>query len=656
MKSKFISSTIRIAVITFTAQFILAVTPARAQLDETCTVTVNGQTVNVGFGGEFQIGNLPANNNLVRVYAICTKNGKTRYGRSLAFQVLSGQTLDLNELDMMWSDTPFVSPTSITAVPDKPFLTAVGETAQIRVTAKLSDGTQADVTAPSKGSTFTSSNPNIARVNSQGVVTAVSTGDVSITVNNEGATAVRIIRVLILAGDPLTTVQGFVRLEDGTPVTGANVTIQNLSGSAVTGANGKFSIPGVITQFGKLSVNALITLGSQQFFGRASGLNPVPGGFTDAGIITLRPICEPRFAEGLFPGAVGAGESISALAVFDDGTGPALYAGGTFTSIGGIPANRIAKWNGTTWSALGSGVSASFPAIVFSLAVFNDGTGPALYAGGDFTIAGGVTTRGIAKWNGAAWFPLDSGLNTAAKALAVFDDGTGSALYAAGFFTTAGGLPANRIAKWNGTAWSPLGSGVNNFVNALAVFDDGTGSALYAAGAFFTAGGVSTNRTAKWNGVVWSRLIGNIGSGAIDALAVLNDGTGSALYATGTDPPIENDPIGKIAKWNGAVWVPFDGFTNGSIRAFAVFDDGTGSALYMGGGFSTAAGVTVNRIAKWSGSGWLPLGSGMNGTVNTFVVFDDGSGPALFVGGHFTTADGVESAKIAKWYRPTQCP
>ena len=33
-----------------------------------------------------------------------------------------------------------------------------------------------------------------------------------------------------------------------------------------------------------------------------------------------------------------------------------LYAGGDFASINGVAANRVAKWNGTTWSALGAGV------------------------------------------------------------------------------------------------------------------------------------------------------------------------------------------------------------------------------------------------------------------------------------------------------------
>jgi hypothetical protein len=98
---------------------------------------------------------------------------------------------------------------------------------------------------------------------------------------------------------------------------------------------------------------------------------------------------------------------VSALAVYDDGARPALYAGGGFTSAGRVVTHGIAKWNGSSWSALGSGVMV-FPT-VSALAVFDDGGGPALYAGGSFTNAGGVRANHIAKWNGSSWSALGSG-------------------------------------------------------------------------------------------------------------------------------------------------------------------------------------------------------------------------------------------------------
>jgi hypothetical protein len=113
-----------------------------------------------------------------------------------------------------------------------------------------------------------------------------------------------------------------------------------------------------------------------------------------------------------------------------------------------------------------------------------------LYIGGNFTVAGDTTANGIAKWNGTNWTALGSGLlNGVVHALAL----SGSDLYAGGGFTTAGGVATTNIARWDGTNWSALGSGLNGVVNALAL----SGGDLYAGGVFTAAGGVAANNIAK---------------------------------------------------------------------------------------------------------------------------------------------------------------
>src|SRR5689334_10527566 len=54
-----------------------------------------------------------------------------------------------------------------------------------------------------------------------------------------------------------------------------------------------------------------------------------------------------------------------------------LIAAGKFTSIGGVYANRIARWDGIAWHPLGSGVNGK----VWAMIVFNG----KLYVGGEFT-------------------------------------------------------------------------------------------------------------------------------------------------------------------------------------------------------------------------------------------------------------------------------
>ena len=56
---------------------------------------------------------------------------------------------------------------------------------------------------------------------------------------------------------------------------------------------------------------------------------------------------------------------------------------------GGSPATNIAKWNGSSWSALGSGMNSRVAALAVS--------GSDLYAGGEFTTAGGKFSAYIAR-------------------------------------------------------------------------------------------------------------------------------------------------------------------------------------------------------------------------------------------------------------------
>jgi hypothetical protein len=211
-----------------------------------------------------------------------------------------------------------------------------------------------------------------------------------------------------------------------------------------------------------------------------------------------------------FPGVTGGG--VYALAV----SGTNLYAGGCFSSAGGVTANYIAKWDGNAWSALGSGMGGWAPS-VSALAV----TGTNLYAGGLFEWAGEVGAYGIAKWDGSSWSALGSGMGgdclncPNVRALAV----SGNDLYAGGNFTTAGGVAATNIAKWDGSTWSALGSGVDNQGsgiadnNVWALVADGVGH-LFVSGGFYVAGTNLSPFIAQANLIPPGGAIQNIGLGA----------------------------------------------------------------------------------------------------------------------------------------------
>jgi hypothetical protein len=677
---------------------------AGAQLDGTWTVRVGGQAVQVDDDGSFGIPNIalrdlaPADflgDEFVRVTGISAGGGSTRYAASEFFQLRQGETYRIQQLVL--SDTPPPVPVSIRlSAPSK--VLAVGETLQLAATASLADGSTVDVTARFAGTLFTVSNAALAGVSEDGLVAAFRPGPLSITASNQGSTAV--LSLSLVAEAATTTVEGFVELPDGAPVSGAEVTTA-VGGSATTGVDGRFSLEATLPpDLESLRVSAAAEIAGVLYDGAA--LVPlVPSGITDAGIIRLSPkptdICDPGFSSA--HGAPGLNSNVVAQLVFDDGSGPALYVGGGFTatSSGATPLRAVARWDGSSWSPLGAGfvtgvvlALAAFDdgsgaalhaagtiggavskwngaewlplpsapnGSVSALAVYDDGSGPALYAGGAFTLAGGAPANAIARWDGAAWTAPGGGLSVASTvlALAVYDDGSGPALYAGGDFFEAGGVPASNIARWDGSSWASLGGGAtpgtSGTVDVLVVHDDGRGPALYAGGFFIFAGGRTVNRIARWDGRQWSAMANGAGSGAARVLgmAVYDDGAGPALYAGGNSLSFGPGLFGNVGRWDGARWSVVDGtIADAAVKTLAVYDDGGGSQLYAGGPFIALGELRANRIARWDGESWSALGSGLNDGVTALEV-GAGPEPLLYAAGGFRVQSGAAPRHVAAW-------
>jgi hypothetical protein len=250
---------------------------------------------------------------------------------------------------------------------------------------------------------------------------------------------------------------------------------------------------------------------------------------------------------------------VSALAVYNGD----LYVGGMFQRAGGIVVNNIARWNGSDWSAVtgpsgfGTNNGGSDIAPVFDMTT----VGGRLVAAGEFTTAGGVAANSVAAWNGSTWSSLGQPVetltilavenfngrlvasrsyaedNVTVKDIAWRDNGVWSVLggagggrvdfdvrdmaifkgllIAGGQFSQIGGLTVNGVAAWNGSAWSalsgPSGVGTDGAVFAVTAH----WGFLTVGGLFNQAGGVAASNIARWNGAAWSALPGGGTDGQI---------------------------------------------------------------------------------------------------------------------------------------------
>jgi hypothetical protein len=115
-----------------------------------------------------------------------------------------------------------------------------------------------------------------------------------------------------------------------------------------------------------------------------------------------------------------------------------IYAGGAFTTLGGIAASKIGRWNGANWQAMGTGANA----LVYTLKADPKGK---LYIGGAFSMLGGAAANKVGVWNGSMYTVLPVTFPGSAPNLytAAFD-ALGDAYF---FYDTTGTASAGSITS-----------------------------------------------------------------------------------------------------------------------------------------------------------------------------------------------------------------
>ena len=334
-----------------------------------------------------------------------------------------------------------------------------------------------------------------------------------------------------------------------------------------------------------------------------------------------------------------ANDSITTISgLVYDGT-EFVYVAGRMSIIGGQVGNTgygVARYSLITrnWEFIGR---ADNP--VLSITYYS-GT---VYAGGSFTDINGVSLAGIGKWNGTTWSAMGSGASGGAVA-ALLSDGTGN-IYATGAFTSMGGVANTaRIAKWNGTTWSALGTGLASG-QGTALILDGAGN-LWTGGTFSGAGGVAnTAFIAKWNGSTWSS-VGVFNNSVLSFAYNINT---DVLYVGGDFSTIDSVSFVRVAMYVSATWQTMADGLNGAVNALAIDLD---SNVVAGGAFTDAGGYSSgDRVAVFVDGEWQPLsnGGGVDNTVNTLLVLATGS---IIAGGSFNNAGAINCQSIAIFCKP----
>jgi len=224
-----------------------------------------------------------------------------------------------------------------------------------------------------------------------------------------------------------------------------------------------------------------------------------------------------------------------------------------------------------------------------------------LIVGGDFDNAGGVTTSGIARWDGASWHPIGSGLDGSVRALSLLPNGD---LVAGGTLRTSGQVGDTNVARWDGTAWAGVGEPFRMIVNALVVLPNGD----LVAGGGNSSSTYAYNGAARWDGSSWQAIGGGTYSAySVADLLVMPDGD---LIAGGTFLSMGAIEVNYMARWDGVTWHGLADGLSSYARSLALSPEGE---LVVGGYFDYAGVELAYGVARWDGESWASYAAGPTG-------------------------------------------
>jgi hypothetical protein len=398
-----------------------------------------------------------------------------------------------------------------------------------------------------------------------------------------------------------------------------------------------------------------------------------------------------RTEDGSFPGLVvrwdgetywGTGLSVGLLSEpgvhslgFHNGE---LYAAGQFEGTFGSPIKNIARFDGTSWHAVGSGMDRA----LYATASF-DG---AIHITGHRLVDGGPS---VWRWDGVAWVGVGDAVNTNPVRAMIVRDGEliigaqtsstehqdrygvsrladaawvpiehaafslplGSTnftlsehegdLIAGGDRQRAGGARfAGSLARWDGEDWTTVDHSLGASVYAMLA----DGEDLLVGGAFVAAGGVKSKGIARVTaeGVESLETPIRFVSGSQERVAHLA-WWGDRVVATGSLVADGSASMGIVIREpDGAWWAPEHSYEWLDARKSV----GIADELYVAASLEIPPETSRLSLLLWRDGAWEEIASASDAFVLSDICEHEGE---VVAGGLFSSIGGVSAASIAAY-------
>ncbi len=320
--------------------------------------------------------------------------------------------------------------------------------------------------------------------------------------------------------------------------------------------------------------------------------------------------------------------------------GTDLVIGGRFTSVSGVPAVGVGRFDGVTWTGMGTGFTGSTDistlvvhsgqliaggsqAALKNVFVWDDGLsvwstlgaglnsqvsnlvsdGVTLYATGSFTQTGTTAISAFARWDGSIWQSVTSGTFPQRPPIALWNGGV----------VIARNSAPSKLSFWNGTTLAAMSDSIS-FGGTAGVARLGTwGTKLVVSGNFLNNGSQLGQGLLIHDGVSWTtpqepwdeQMLSPVG-GSISDMTVWN---GKLVLGMTAGISAERDHYVStfgLGVWDGQHWSMFGQGVFGQYRFFGNYQ----GDLVVVGGTVSIRGTTISRVARWNGTAWSGFGTG----------------------------------------------